>query len=80
MGDAEGTQLGSGWISGTASIFLGGLAVLGVVTFWFPGLLTSAQFRASYPIPLLRALLRVVIGLAFLLGAVALLLFLGLRA
>jgi len=72
FGDAEGTRFGSGWISGTASVFLGGLALLGVVTFWFPGVLTIAEFRAHYPLPLLRALLRVVIGLAFLLGALSL--------
>jgi lathosterol oxidase len=72
LGDAEGRQLGSGWISGTASVFLGSLAVLGVVAFWFPGALSTAQFRAAYPIPLLRALLEVAIGLAFFLGAVSL--------
>src|SRR5262252_1422695 len=72
FGDAEATRFGSGWISGTASVFLGGLALLGVVTFWFPGVLTTAEFRAHYSVPLLRALLRVVIGLAFLLGALSL--------
>jgi sterol desaturase/sphingolipid hydroxylase (fatty acid hydroxylase superfamily) len=72
FGDDESTQFGSGWISGTASVFLGGLALLGVVTFWFPGILTTAQFRAHYSLPLLRALLRVVIGLAFLLGTLSL--------
>jgi len=71
FGDAEGTRLGSGWISGTASVFLGSLALLGVVAFWFPGVLSSAEFRAHYPIPLLRAALEVVIGLAFLLGALS---------
>ena len=49
FGDVEGTHFGSGWISGTASVFLGALALL-------------------YPIPLLRALVNVTIGLAFLLG------------
>src|SRR5262245_4081789 len=61
FGDTEGTRFGSGWISGTASVFLGGLALLGVVTFWFPGILTTAQFRGHYSLPLLRALVRVVI-------------------
>ena len=55
-------------------MFLGALAVLGVVAFWFPGAFSSAAFRAHYPIPLLRALLEVAIGLAFLLGAVSLVL------
>ena len=70
--DAEGTRFGSGWISGTASVFLGSLALLGVVAFWFPGAFSTAQFRAQYPIGLLRTLLEVVIGLAFLLGALSL--------
>jgi hypothetical protein len=74
FGDVEGTHFGSGWISGTASVFLGALALLGVLGFWFPGALTTAVFRAHYPIPLLRALVNVTIGLAFLLGAVSLVL------
>jgi lathosterol oxidase len=74
FGDVEGTHFGSGWISGTASVFLGALALLGVLGFWFPGALTTAAFRAHYPIPLLRALVNVTIGLAFLLGAVSLVL------
>jgi lathosterol oxidase len=74
FGDAEGTHFGSGWISGTASVFLGALALLGVVAFWFPGVFSSAAFRAYYPIPLVRALLEVTIGLAFLLGALSLVL------
>lgn len=72
FGDAEGTRLGSGWISGTISVFLGSVALLGVVAFWFPGGLSSAPFRGHYPIPLFRALLGAVIGLAFLLGALSL--------
>jgi sterol desaturase/sphingolipid hydroxylase (fatty acid hydroxylase superfamily) len=74
FGDVGGTHFGSGWISGTASVFLGALALLGVLGFWFPGALTSAAFRAHYPIPVLRALVNVTIGLAFLLGAVSLVL------
>jgi sterol desaturase/sphingolipid hydroxylase (fatty acid hydroxylase superfamily) len=70
--DADHRRLGSGWISGIASIFLGALAVLAVLAFWFPGVLTSAGFRAAYPIPLFRALLEVTIGVTFLLGAVSL--------
>ena len=69
--DADDTRFGSGWVSGVASVFLGSLAVLAVLAFWFPGTLTSAGFRAAYPIPLFRALLAVAIGVAFLLGAVS---------
>jgi lathosterol oxidase len=71
LGDEE-RDLGSGWISGTTSVFLGSLAVLGVLAFWFPGALSTAQFRAQYPIPLLRTLLEVAIGVALLLGAASL--------
>ncbi len=74
FGDAEGKHFGSGWMSGTASVFLGGLALLGVAALWFPGAFSSAVFRAHYPMPLLRALLEVTIGLAFLLGALSLVL------
>jgi uncharacterized membrane protein YhaH (DUF805 family) len=74
FGDAEATRFGSGWISGTASVFLGAVALFGAVAFRSPGALSSAAFRAHYPIPLLRALLEVTIGLAFLLGALSLVL------
>lgn len=74
FGDNERTDFGTGWISGVASVFLGALGLLGVVAFWFPGLLSSAEFRPLYPVPLLRAVLAVVIGLAFLLGATSLVL------
>lgn len=74
FGDADGTRVGTGWMSGTGSVFLGSLAVLGVVAFWFPGVLSTGQLRGYYPVPLLRALIALVIGLAFLLGAVSLVL------
>lgn len=74
FGDAEPTGLGSGWIAGTAGVFLGGLGLLGVVVFWFPGALSTAGFREHYPIPLLRALLQAVIVAAFVLGAASVLL------
>jgi lathosterol oxidase len=74
LGDREGTAFGSGWISGTSSVFLGGLAVLGVLAFWFPGVFTTAEFRGRYPIPLLRTLLEAVIALSFVLGALSMLL------
>ncbi len=72
FGDTDPAEFGSGWISGVASTFLGALGLLGVLGFWFPGLLSSAQFRIHYPVPVLRALLEGVIGLAFLLGAISL--------
>ncbi len=70
--DDEPTTLGSGWMSGTASVFLGLVAVLGALAFWFPGYLTTAEFRGRYPVAALRALLEFTIGLTFLLGAASL--------
>ena len=74
FGDAEETTFGSGWIAGTGSVFLGTLAVLGVVAFRFPGTLSTAGFREHYPLAWLRALLGVVIGVAFLAGALSMVL------
>lgn len=72
LGDAQSHRFGTGWTSGTASVFLGAVSVLGVLAFWFPGVLTSAELRARYPVAWLRALLEVCIGAAFLLGALSL--------
>lgn len=72
FGDDQPEHLGSGWISGVAGVFLGALAVCGVLAFRYPALLTTPQFRAAYPVPVLRALLQAVIGLAFLCGCASL--------
>ena len=61
-------------MSGTGGVFLGALAVMGVLAFRFPGVLSTADFRALYPLPFLRALLNVVIGASFLLSAMSLVL------
>lgn len=74
FGDDQDRRFGSGWISGTASVFFGALAVLGVLAFWFPGAFTTAEFRARYPIDVMRVLLEAVIALAFVLGALSTLL------
>ncbi len=74
LGDTLGTHFGSGWISGTAGVFLGALALLGVIAFWFPGAFTTAEFRVRYPVELLRTLLEAAIALGFVLGAVSTLL------
>ena len=74
FGDPDPKAVGSGWMSGTASVFLGALAVFGVVAFAYPGLFTTSEFVRLYPVGVLRALLEVVIGLSFLLGAASLLL------
>src|SRR5262245_7298865 len=72
--DTESSKVGSGWISGTASVFFGSVALLGVIAFWFPGVLTTQAFRSRYPVGLLRALIEILIGLSFLLGATSLML------
>jgi len=72
--DTEPTTFGSGWMSGTAGVFFGALAVAGVLVFSFPGVLSTEAFRAQYPVAALRLLLQVVIGLAFLLSATSMLL------
>ena len=61
-------------MSGTGGVFLGALAVAGVLVFHFPGLLSTTAFRESYPVPALRALLNLVIGASFLLSATSLVL------
>jgi len=72
--DTEPSTFGSGWMSGTAGVFFGALAVGGVLVFSFPGILSTGEFRSQYPIPALRIVLQAVIGLAFLLSATSMLL------
>ena len=72
--DTERSRVGNVWISGTASVFLWDIALLGVIAFWFPGVLTTQAFRARYRVDFLRALIEVLIGLTFLLGAVSIML------
>lgn len=72
--DAEPTRVGSGWISGTASVFLGVLAVGAVACFHWPALLTSPEVRAVLPMPIVRTVVQVAIGIGFLLGLLSALL------
>jgi lathosterol oxidase len=60
------------WFAGL-SAGLGGLAVLGVLCFHFPQLLTSRDFRAAYEETFARQLLLFGIIAAFVLGTVAIL-------
>jgi lathosterol oxidase len=66
--------LGSGWLSGTVSVFLGSLALLAVLVFHFPDWLSTARFRALYPLPVVRALVQGAIAAGFAAGCVSLLL------
>jgi sterol desaturase/sphingolipid hydroxylase (fatty acid hydroxylase superfamily) len=74
FGDQEPTRFGSGWISGTLSVFLGVLGLGAVACFHFPELLTTPDVRARLPIPLIRTIVQLVIGMAFLLGLVSIML------
>jgi lathosterol oxidase len=72
--DQESSRLGSGWLSGTASVFLGALGLLSVAVLWFPEWLSTARFRALYPLPIVRALIQAVIAAGFVTGCLSMLL------
>jgi sterol desaturase/sphingolipid hydroxylase (fatty acid hydroxylase superfamily) len=74
FGDDQPTDLGTGWFSGTASIFFGLLGLGAVACLHFPELLTHVDLRTRYPLPVMRALVQIVIGLGFLFGLLAALL------
>lgn len=61
------TRFGSGWISGVAAVFLGALGLGAVLCLLFPDVLTSAETRGHYPLPVVRFLVHLV-----LVGAVGL--------
>jgi hypothetical protein len=72
--DQEPASLGNGWISGTASVFLGLLSVGGVACLHFPDVLTWPGLREVYALSWIRPLVATVIGGAFLLGLLSALL------
>lgn len=74
FGDDGPTHVGSGWLSGTVSVFLGACGLGAVAVLHHPEWLSSSQFRADYPMGLMRGLVELIIGLAFLLGCLNLLL------
>ncbi|HET9061963.1 MAG TPA: hypothetical protein VFO62_01620, partial [Candidatus Binatia bacterium] len=51
LGDRVTKRFGSGWMSGTGGVFLGFLAILGVLAFRFPEVLSSPELRGRYSIP-----------------------------
>ena len=69
--DPEPATFGSGWMSGTTSVFLGAIALATVACFYFPEILTSPDVRAVLPMPIVRTALQLTIGLAFLLGLIS---------
>jgi lathosterol oxidase len=74
FGDEESGRLGTGWLSGTASVFLGGLSLLAVLVLWFPQWLSTPRFRSLYPLPVMRALIQIVIAAGFIAGCLSMLL------
>jgi sterol desaturase/sphingolipid hydroxylase (fatty acid hydroxylase superfamily) len=74
FGDDQPTDLGTGWFSGTASIFFGLLGLGAVACLHYPELLTHVDLRTRYPVPVMRAVVQIVIGLGFLFGLLAALL------
>lgn len=72
--DGAPTGLGTGWVSGTASVFLGVLACGAVLCFHFPTLLTAPELRAVYPMPLVRGVVQAGIVAGFAAGMLSALL------
>ncbi len=64
-------RFGSGWISGVCSLAFGLLAVGAVLCMLFPDLLTTAEARARYPLPVIRFLVHLVIVAALGLGTLS---------
>ena len=74
FGDAAPRGPGHGWISGVLGVFFGATAAGAVLVLHFPDLLTTEDLRALYPLPLVRALIELAIGLAVLASCLNLLL------
>lgn len=68
LGDDDPKHLGSGWVSGVGSVILGAAALLAVICFYFPELLTTPELREVYPMEAVRTAVEIGIGVAFLLG------------
>lgn len=71
FGDEAPTHLGTGWISGVASVFFGLLGVGGVLVLLFPAALTLPEARVLYPVDIMRIVIQAVIAAALVLGAVS---------
>lgn len=66
--DQERASFGSGWISGTASVFLGALGLGAVACLHLPDAFTWPEVRAAYSLWWIRPLVATVVGAAFALG------------
>jgi sterol desaturase/sphingolipid hydroxylase (fatty acid hydroxylase superfamily) len=74
LGQGRGTRFGSGWISGVLAVVFAGLAAGGVLCLRFPGLLTTPDARAFYPLPIVRFLIYACLVAGFGLGTLSALL------
>jgi lathosterol oxidase len=72
--DGAPRDVGSGWFSGVVGVFLGAMAAGAVLVLHYPDFLTTTDLRARYPLPLMRSLIELLIGLAFLSSCLSLLL------
>ena len=64
-------RFGEGKISGVLSIFLGLLALGGVMALRFPGIFSTPDARASYPMEAIRLLIDIVLFSALALGVLS---------
>lgn len=71
FGDDEPTGFGTGWWSGVLSTLFGLVGFGAVLCLHFPQLLSSADLRTHYPMPLMRMAIQAVIVAAILLGVVS---------
>ena len=71
FGDSQPGDFGTGWVSGTASLFFGVLGFGGALCLHFPGLLTLPDAHAVYPMAIIRALIQGSVVLAIVLGAIS---------
>jgi lathosterol oxidase len=74
LGDEAPRDLGSGWVSGVIGVFLGATSLGAVLVLHFPGLLTTPDLRPVYSLPVMRGLIELAIGIAFLASCLNLLL------
>jgi lathosterol oxidase len=65
FGDDDPESVGSGWWSGVLALFFGFLAFGAVLCLHFPELLTSAELRDLYPMPIMRRIIQATIVIGF---------------
>jgi len=71
FGDAESTNLGTGWWSGILSAFFGMLSFGAVLCLHFPQLLSSPELRPHYPMQIIRMLIEGLIVAAIAFGVLS---------